>query len=260
LSEAVARTVFRCPPVSGKNLCAIPPQGLPVTRPPTVVVTDQLLSAGRSAAGLLNRRQAVLLGLAWPLRPGWRERVVGRPIPLDVAKAFLHARTDAPHDLRRTEYEAYSDGGLVRASPSPVGGVWAWVVVRRGVEVARDSGFVSAAACGVNRIDNNHTETLAAVAALEACRELRVPSERLTLWTDSAVVVGRLTRPERPNGRLPADLEDRLAAVRGWMRGGVRRVAGHPTDWDLSIGLTADGVPVSSWNALCDDLCNAAKP
>jgi hypothetical protein len=55
-------------------------------------VTRALIDDGRSRNGGWSREQAALLGVPWPLRPGWKYRVVGTEIPDEAAARFLELR------------------------------------------------------------------------------------------------------------------------------------------------------------------------
>jgi hypothetical protein len=57
-----------------------------------VRIDDALLAAGRSRNGAWSRQQLALLGLRWPLKPGWQRRLVGRQIDEAQARQFVALR------------------------------------------------------------------------------------------------------------------------------------------------------------------------
>lgn len=148
----------------------------------------------------------------------------------------------------------YVDGGLLSVNPSEIGGSWAFVAVSEaGDQVAYGSGIVTPAECGSQYVTNNTTELLAAVRGLQAMPD----GWAGTLWTDSGVTLTRLTKTNPLGRAVPKWLREELNAkmVRLGMFT-VKLVAGHPTRRDLARGHNRSGTPASSWNVLCDRLCN----
>lgn len=153
----------------------------------------------------------------------------------------------------------YTDGGLISKSPSALGGTWAWVRVIDGCEVVHSSGVVTPADLGLKHVSSNVTELLAAVIALESVEETWTG----VLWTDSLVTLCRLQGSEKFTG-VPEELRRRCRTQRirrGKDREDVARfevklLGGHPSKRDLFRGRRLkDGLPVSKWNVLCDNLC-----
>jgi hypothetical protein len=55
----------------------------------TVIVTQELLDAGKSVRGQWNHEQLGALGVPLPLRSGWRMKLLGRRVSRDDAIRFL---------------------------------------------------------------------------------------------------------------------------------------------------------------------------
>lgn len=55
-------------------------------------MTEDILSAARSAAGGWSKRQLELLGVGWPPAEGWKPSVLGRWFPNHVVAEFLRER------------------------------------------------------------------------------------------------------------------------------------------------------------------------
>jgi hypothetical protein len=53
------------------------------------IITRELIFSGRSDAGGWNRKQLEVLGIAWPPRHGWIDRLCGREISDSAAAEFL---------------------------------------------------------------------------------------------------------------------------------------------------------------------------
>ena len=54
-----------------------------------MLITKEFVASGRSANGALTKKQLALLGVDWPPKAGWLERIVGQEIPDEKADAFL---------------------------------------------------------------------------------------------------------------------------------------------------------------------------
>ena len=55
-------------------------------------ITDAFMERGLSKRGGWNRRQLAALGVAWPLRSGWRKALLGRWVFREQANQFLKLR------------------------------------------------------------------------------------------------------------------------------------------------------------------------
>ena len=60
--------------------------------PESMQITEELIEAGKSDRGGWNAEQLRYLGLEWPLRPGWKNRVIGRAIGSRDAERFIELR------------------------------------------------------------------------------------------------------------------------------------------------------------------------
>lgn len=58
----------------------------------TVLITDELIEAGKSARGGWSREQLRLLGIPWPPPAGWKRKVLGARIRADSAEQFIRLR------------------------------------------------------------------------------------------------------------------------------------------------------------------------
>ena len=61
----------------------------------SVTITDRLLDAGKSERGGWSKAQLTILGVAWPLQTGWKDRVRGRIISQSKAERFVSLRSGA---------------------------------------------------------------------------------------------------------------------------------------------------------------------
>lgn len=146
---------------------------------------------------------------------------------------------------------AYCDGGVLGKNPSPLGGMWAWCLVKGKKIVQQDSGFIEPHDVEVETVSNNLTELLAAVRCLTSLP----PDWNGTLHTDSVVTLYRLTTGRKFNG-IPNWLRLKCLDIRRNRKYEVRLVAGHPTQQELLEGLARrNGLPVSPWNVWADKRC-----
>lgn len=68
-------------------------------QPPLVLTRD-----GLHAMGAINARQAALLGLAWPPKTGWLERLIGTEVPASLYARLLAARGKRPAGMSKREW------------------------------------------------------------------------------------------------------------------------------------------------------------
>lgn len=156
---------------------------------------------------------------------------------------------------------AFSDGGVMGANPSKLGGSWAWCHIGYGNNLASMGDVMVASDCGlliprgkIVEVTNNYAEFVAAVRALRA-----LPTGwEGPFYSDSEITLGRLFKGWATNG-IPDRLQEMAQAVTARL-GAVTPVllAGHPTQPALLAGRTPDGRPVSKWNVWCDIACNNA--
>jgi ribonuclease HI len=154
------------------------------------------------------------------------------------------------------DYQIFCDGGVILKNPSPHGGTWAWVFVRDGAAFLAGSGTVTPESVGLPLVENNVTELVAAVEALEAA-----PNDWCgVLYTDSLNTLRRLTQEGAKMNGVTAELARRCGLQRIRHRlhqreGAVKLLDGHPTKKHLRLGVGKRGNPVSVWNVRCDETC-----
>jgi hypothetical protein len=61
-----------------------------------VVVTAELIEAGRSERGGWSKAQLALLRVSWPPQAGWKTKVIGTPITKPDADRFVKMRGGVP--------------------------------------------------------------------------------------------------------------------------------------------------------------------
>ena len=54
-----------------------------------VIITNEMIEAGKSEIGGWNRRQVEAIGMKWPLTQGWKFRIIGTTIERSKVAAFL---------------------------------------------------------------------------------------------------------------------------------------------------------------------------
>jgi ribonuclease HI len=148
----------------------------------------------------------------------------------------------------------YADGGVIGASRSEIGGMYAWCHVdaadRR---IAHDSGLVLPHEVDLPTVTNNLTEFIALLQAMEA-----LPAGwRGTVHSDSWITLQRFFRGAKLNG-IPQPLITRLRALH--QRFAMAQMPyvlldGHPTREQLATGIGKRGNPVSQHNVWCDRAC-----
>lgn len=163
--------------------------------------------------------------------------------------------------------ELYTDGGVIGASRSEVGGTWAFLRTRHvpasaceeagEVEIARASGFLSPGQVGESTVTNNNAELVALCAGI-----LSLPDGwEGRINADSNVALGWVFRGWKtdsiPGGLLPY-LGKAKAKLRR-IRAAYRLLDGHPTKDQLARGYGKRGNPVSRFNQACDQECNRVK-
>ena len=153
----------------------------------------------------------------------------------------------------------YVDGGCVGRNPSKIGGTWAWCHVIDDEMVRWDFGVVRPMDACLDAITNNFTELLAAVYGLEAMEEESL-AKLNRKWkgivhTDSKVTLRRLTDGKRFNG-IPQWLRLLALDLRRDRKWTPVLIGGHPTKAELRTGYRkGTKLPVSEWNAWCDEAC-----
>lgn len=148
----------------------------------------------------------------------------------------------------------YTDGGVIGANPSTIGGSWAYCFVDAfGLRIAQASGVITPEQAHLQAITNNVTELLALVYGLE-----RLPSGwRGTVYSDSWVSLQRVFLAAKL-ANVPRWLVERLQALQ--KSGELADISyvlldGHPTRAELIAGKGKRGHPVSEHNVWCDAEC-----
>jgi len=147
--------------------------------------------------------------------------------------------------------EVYTDGGVIGRNPSKIGGTWAAVFIRGGEVLAERSGAILPSDIGMDDVENNITETIAILLALET-----LPiGWNGTLFGDNLNSIRRAEHPEKIKAVVPKFIKDRMIAVRGILEPKFVLLGGHPTIAEVEAGVRADGKRVSKWNVMADKLC-----
>lgn len=168
--------------------------------------------------------------------------------------------------IMQTVRGIYTDGGVIRRNPSPIGGTWAWVAVNSLDDiVAQASGVVPAPL----NIGNVYTKQLESRSVSNNVMEFWAVVEALEflpfgwsgyVYSDSLITLNRVFGNTAWT-MLPPDLTKRCYRALTRM-GSITPVlvSGHPTRAELRAGYTLDGKrrPVSYRNVLCDKLCREA--
>ncbi len=152
----------------------------------------------------------------------------------------------------RTIVAVYSDGGCIRANPSPIGGTWACVGVDADdLHVFEHSGVVRPTDLGGHPVTNNQMEFYALLVALESLP----PRWSGRVCSDSQVTLGRFFGGQKMTG-IPLRWVTRASTAIG--RAGTlepMQLSGHPTREQLRRGIGKRGTPVSIHNVWADRQC-----
>lgn len=54
-----------------------------------IKLTPKIFSEGKSRNGACSRKQFEVLGVEWPLRSGWYERLIGKEFDTEVLQKFI---------------------------------------------------------------------------------------------------------------------------------------------------------------------------
>ena len=67
-----------------------------------VIVTNEIIEAGKSGMGGWNRRQVEAIGMKWPLTQGWKFRIIGTTVERSKVAEFLSLKgaTKRPRKVR----------------------------------------------------------------------------------------------------------------------------------------------------------------
>jgi hypothetical protein len=149
-----------------------------------------------------------------------------------------------------------ADGGVIAQNPSPIGGTWAYRIVRDGEVLSSDSGAMKPM---FGPVSNNVAELYAVLRGIKEAAEKwdAAMLQGLNVASDSNVTLTRLTSAASRWEGVPVDL-------RRWAIGYMPRIDvavlldGHPTTLHLSCGAGKRGRPVSEHNVWCDKAATAA--
>jgi len=151
----------------------------------------------------------------------------------------------------------YTDGGVIGANPSRIGGTWAYCLVNTaGERIVEASGVITPIQANVVAVTNNVTELLALVYGLE-----RLPMGWTgTVYSDSWVSLQRVFLAAKLRN-VPTWLVQRLQALQKCGKLAEMKyelLDGHPTKAELLAGIGKRGHKVSTHNVWADSACQKA--
>lgn len=151
----------------------------------------------------------------------------------------------------------YVDGGVVLKNPSPIGGTYAYRLLKDGEVVSEGGFFISCKDARVEAMTNNITEMMALVKGLE-----NLPDDWTgTILSDSTITLGRAFSGHKWKN-VPAWLCHRFVVQRyrlvNWNIINKELLSGHPTRKQLATGIGKNGLPVSEHNVWCDQAARLA--
>lgn len=83
-------------------------------------ITEEILEQGKSPKGAWGRKQLRNLGVPWPLKKGWKSRLIGKEVPDERVAAFLKGE---PPRIRRRPYrweKRYNNSMVTSTLPTTV--------------------------------------------------------------------------------------------------------------------------------------------
>jgi len=152
--------------------------------------------------------------------------------------------------------ELYTDGGVIGGNPSFTGGTWAFAAVKDNADPWKiGHGMIVPRQMGTPVIGNNQMELLAVIRGLQA-----MPEDWCgIICSDSQITLGRIFKKWKLNN-IPkwmiAELMIEKSRLKYWNMFQSLLLCGHPTKEDLERGFGDNGNPVSTYNVLCDSMCN----
>lgn len=150
----------------------------------------------------------------------------------------------------------YTDGGVVKKNPSPIGGTWAWILVKDDNHIiSSHKGFISPKDMQMGDfVTNNQTELLAVVQGLCYLDNYEV----VEICSDSEITLGRLFRGS-PFKNIPewmkSALEQEKERLINFKLFTYELMDGHPTAIEVLHGIGKKGHVTSRFNVMCDDMC-----
>jgi ribonuclease HI len=146
----------------------------------------------------------------------------------------------------------YTDGGVLRANPSPHGLTWAWVLVGKDDQIVREaSGLMMTPQLGLPTASNNVAELFAMWHALESM----AVGWQGVVYTDSLITLRRITAEKTKYNGVPDWLRKNIEQARQKNKWTVELLGGHPSRAELAAGVRKDGARVSKWNVHVDEEC-----
>ena len=151
----------------------------------------------------------------------------------------------------------YTDGGVIRKNPSPIGGTYAWILLDGGSVMDKGFGTISPDRMGTLFVTNNQTELYAVLKGLDAVYK----DEVIKICSDSQITLGRLFEGYAFNN-IPKWMKDDLVKEQNRLSRffdfSYELLDGHPTKAQIKSGTGKRGHPTSEWNVWCDKKCNEA--
>ena len=152
-------------------------------------------------------------------------------------------------------HQLFTDGGCVKANPSPIAGTWAWCYVVDDVMVSHDSNIIYPEVFNSNTVTNNQTELIAMLSGLSF-----LPPDWIgVVKSDSQVSLGRVFLNWKFKRGIPAHIILKYQEIKKkflyWNQIKWVLLSGHPTKKELETGIGKNGLPTSKWNVWCDKRC-----
>ena len=145
----------------------------------------------------------------------------------------------------------FADGGVVGANPSPLGGTWAFRVLRDQQKVHEEAGLIPPK---YGPVSNNLSEIVAVLRGLDWARMQSIPE--VSVASDSLITLRRITSERAAWNGIPGPVRQWAhTLLRDVNVSGAVLLDGHPTRAHLEAGIGKSGRPVSEHNVWCDRAC-----
>lgn len=166
------------------------------------------------------------------------------------------------------KYHLFADGGVISKNPSPYGGTYAFVLIKKdgrgGDEVLEEQSGIVAIPEGFDYVTNNLTEMVAVYYGLREFHDYYdfTASDEITVYSDSQMTLNRVFGGDAWNG-IPGELREAVMWYAEKLQSRLKvshvLLAGHPNKKELEQGFkikkSGSCYPVSKWNVLCDTMC-----
>jgi len=133
----------------------------------------------------------------------------------------------------------YTDGGVIGANPSMVGGTYAYVIVKGKKAIHQEAGVYSPLKMGTSVVTNNQMELLAVVRGMLWAEDHGIKVS--VVYSDSQVTLGRVFH------------DWRLKNIPPWMVEQLKRIDMKGVQGEFVRGHNGD-----RWNEMCDRLATEA--